>query len=271
MFTTIQRVLIIFIICLQGVFAVNAQDSTSFNFTNNSKWHFGVGPVLVKDFGQQANYFRGINSSFGIEQLLALPSVKSELLNRTGYNYSLAEIPAPMRYELGFGAAVNVMYEAESVNWILSGSFIQLKTSGYFTLSAVNPSNPFGDDLIRTEVVSGLERRTWIKAGLQTRSPINEKLDFIFEFAPAYYFQKAVKNNVIIENQTYSILVQNPGNIIVRTNFNGIGINLGPGIQTRFANNRFAQFGANLLVDKLKMVDTNKLNYSLNIYLSIFI
>ena len=257
-----------FFIILGCLSAIRAQDSLSFE--PSRKLFFGINASAVKDFGQQANFFRGANE-FGIYELLQIPSVKSELLTKTGKNYTLADYPIPMKYNLGIGIGLNVIYCLEDINIVINGSFSKLTTSGVFTLSADDPANPFGSALIKQEKISGTERRTWLKAGIQLKNEINERNDFFIEIAPMAFFQKAVKNEVNIEGSNYSILYNNPANLTIKSSYNGYGLNLGFGIQTMFLKNKFTQVGLNLSSSKLKMMNTSKLNFTGELYLSVFL
>ncbi|HLP13164.1 MAG TPA: hypothetical protein VK177_14600 [Flavobacteriales bacterium] len=232
---------------------------------------FGINANGLKDFGKQANFFRGYNEPFGLEELLNYPTVKSELYTKTNYNFTLAEYPSPMRYNFGVGAGLNLLYRLTDVNLILNGSFTKLTTAGIFTLAATNPSNPSGDDLIKTESISGIERRTWIKAGIQLRNAINNRNDFYIEFAPMAVFQRALKNEVNIEGSKYQILINYQGYIPQKTSYTGYGLNLGLGIQTLFVKNKLTQLGVNFSASKLNMVDVKGLNYAAEIYLSVFL
>lgn len=259
-----------FFIIICSVNRADAQgDSSSFERTRDL--FVGIDASYVKDIGQQANYFRGYNEVFGLSQLLSIPQVKSELYTKTGRTFTLDSYPSPMRYNAGLGIGLNVLYCMADINLILNGSYSKLVTEGIFTLSAEDPANPSGDPIIKTEKISGTERRTWIKGGMQFRNEINERNDFFFELAPLFFFQKALKNEVNIEGSNYSILVNNPGYVFVQTSFVGYGLNLGVGIQTMFLKNKMTHVGVNFNASKLKMVETNKLNYILEFYLSVFL
>lgn len=250
-------------------FYAQSQDSLD-KYQSNRNLFFGITGGAMKDFGQQGNYFRGLND-FGIVQLLAIPQVASELYNKTGKNYSLAENASLMKYNVGIGVGLNVLYKLTDVNLVASGSFTKLNTSGVFTLEAENPNNPSGEKLILTETITGTERRTWIKAGIQFRNNVNVRNDLYIELAPQAIFQKAVSNTVNIEGNTYSILVNNPGNAQINTSFFGYGLNAGIGIQTLFSKSKQTQFGVNFSASKLKMVTTSKLNYAAELYLSVYL
>ncbi len=267
---TKRRFFSFFIIVSTSV-VCKSQDSTSRGFESNRQLFVGINGSFVKDFGTQANYFRGYNEVFGLEQLLAIPSVKSELYTKTGLNYTLDEYPPVLNYNAGIGIGLNLLYDFGDVNFILNGSFSKLVTAGYFTLSTDDPANPFGNKLIKTEKISGTERRTWIKPGIQLKNEINARNSFFIEIDPLFFFQKALKNEVNIEGTTYSILVNNPANVLVKTNFIGVGLNLGFGIQTMYLKNKMSQVGVNFNASKLNMVSPSKLNYMAEIYLSVFL
>ncbi len=240
------------------------------NTDDYRKWHFGIGPVGVKDFGKQANYFRGYNS-FGIAELLSLTTVRNELYTKTGMNYSLNEYPGLMRYNFGIGSAVTALYHTDGINFIMSGGIAKLSTSGVFTLAATNPSNPSGDDLIKLETINGIERRTWMKAGVQFVNSLSASEEFFFEIAPSFYFQKAMKNYVVIEGSTYQLLINNPANIGVKTSYTGYGISSGLGVQKKFAGDKLVQLSANCHISRLNMLKVKGLNIMLDINLSIFL
>ncbi|HYG51196.1 MAG TPA: hypothetical protein VD905_09855 [Flavobacteriales bacterium] len=264
-----------FFILFGSTTTLRAQDeetpAPAADFEPTRSLFFGINANGLKDFGKQANFFRGYNEPFGLIELLAYPTVKSELYAKTNYNFTLAEYPSPMIYNFGIGAGLNVMYMLPDVNLILNGSFTKLTTAGIFTLSATNPSNPSGDDIIKTESISGIERRTWIKAGLQLRNEINARNDFFVELAPVLYVQRALKNEVNIEGSTYSLLVNYQGYLPQKTSYTGYGFNLGFGIQTMFLKNKLTQVGVNFTGSKLNMVEVKGLNYAAELYLSVFL
>jgi hypothetical protein len=243
---------------------------TAKDFEPTRTLFFGINANAVKDFGQQANFFRGHNA-FGLEDLLAYPTVKSQLYTKTNYNFTLAEYPSPMHYNFGVGIGLNLLYMLPDVNFILSGSFNKLTTAGIFTISATNPSNPSGSDIIKTESISGIERRTWIKAGIQFKNEINDRNNFFIELSPITFFQKAVKNEVSIEGSIYQILTTYSGYVPQKTSYFGYGLNAGLGIQTMFIKNKLTQVGINLTAAKLTMVNLSKLNYAAELYLSVFL
>lgn len=272
--TTRKALFLIFFILFMAATKTMAQDEENTDegsFEHNRSFYFGIHAGVVKDFGKQANYFRGLNPVFNIDILLSIPQVQSELYNRTGMNYTYKEAPGVMQYNVAIGPGVDLLYDAGDINYILSATTSKLTTSGVFTLGAINPANPYGEDLIKTETIEGVERRTWVKAGMQFKNAINERSDFYFELAPMLFFQKAVKNTVSIEGLNYSILVQNPGNVPVRTSYMGYGLNLGLGVLTRFKGNRMLQFGVNGSFSKLKMVNISKLNLMAGVDLSVFL
>lgn len=269
--TTIQKLFLSFFILSLSSFALQAQeeeDSTAFE--TGRKLFFGIHAGVVKDFGKQANFFRG-NGEFGIAELLAIPQIRSELYTRTGKNFYLNQYPDPMRYNVTISPGIDILYDAGDVNFILSASSAKLSTTGIFTLAATDPSNPYGDLIIKTESISGVERRTWLKLGAQFKSEINERNDFYIELAPELFFQKAVRNTITIEGSNYSILVQNPGNVAVRTSYTGYGLSGGLGGIARFQGNKMAQFGVNLSVSKLKMISSSGLNLMLEACLSLYL
>lgn len=249
---------------------LKAQDGDTSLIEHTRNFYVGIHAHAVKDFGKQANFFRGYGT-FGIDDLLAIPQVQSELYTRTGKNFSLAEYPSPMRYNTGVGAGIDLLYNTGDVNLVLNGSFCKLTTSGVFTLSATDPANPAGDDIIRTQSIEGVERRTWIKAGIQIKNAINYRSDFYIELAPVFFVQRAVSNMVNIEGSTYSILVQNPGFIPVRTGYNGYGLSGGLGAQALFKSNKMVQLGVNASLSKLNMVKVKGLNLMGELYLSVFL
>jgi len=251
--------------------AVGAQDDSLSTFEHNRRLYFGIHGAVGKDFGKQANFFRGVNETFGLQDLLAIPQVQSELQSRTNYQFTLASFPDPMHYNVVIGPGVDVLYDAGDVNFILSATSSKLTTTGVFTLSAINPSNPSGEKIIKTESIDGVERRTWVKAGAQFKNAINERSDFYIELAPTLFFQKAVKNTVSIEGVNYSILVQNPANIAVRTSYMGYGLGGGLGVLTRFKANKLLLFGINASASKLKMVNAKGLNLLVEVNLSVFL
>lgn len=257
-----------FFIFIGSFTCLKAQDSLSFEPTRS--FFLGITGSAVKDFGLQANFFRGAND-FGIYELLQIPSIRSELLAKTGKNYTLTNYPIPMKYTMGIGIGLNALYCMEDVNILINGSFTKLNTTGVFTLEADDPANPFGNTLVKNEKITGIERRTWIKAGIQLKNEINERNNFFLEFSPIVFFQRALKNEVTIEGSTYSILVNNPANLNIQTSYIGYGLNIGLGIQTVFLKNKFTQVGLNFNGSKLKMMKTSKLNYLGELYLSVFL
>lgn len=273
--TTTRKVLFLsfFVLFMSPLTALAQDDETAGggSYEHTRSFYFGIHGVAVKDMGKQANFFRGLNPVFNIDMLLAIPQVQSELYNRTGMNYTYREAPGLMQYQVTIGPGVDLLYDAGDINYILSATTAKLTTSNVFTLGAINPANPYGDDLIRTQSIDGVERRTWVKLGAQFKNEINERSDFYVELAPVLFFQKAVSNTVNIEGQTYSILVQNPGNVPVRTSYMGYGLNLGVGVLTRFKGNRLLQVGLNGSLSKLNMVITNKLNPLVEGGLSVFL
>lgn len=269
--TTHTKLFLSFFILFLAVTETRAQDDSLSSFEHNRRLYFGIHGSVGKDFGKQANFFRGVNETFGLKELLAIPQVQSELQSRTNYQFTLASYPDPMRYNIVIGPGVDILYDLGDVNLLLSATSCKLTTTGIFTLSAINPSNPSGEKIIKTETIEGVERRTWMKAGAQFKNAINERSDFYVELAPTLFFQKAVKNTVNIEGMNYSILVQNPANITLRTSYMGYGLGAGLGLLTKFKANKLLMFGINVSASKLKMVNAKGLSLMADINLSVFL
>jgi hypothetical protein len=259
-----------FFLIMLSLCKLKGQDDT-LSFDTDRKIFVGIDVSLVKDLGKQAYFFNGANPVFGLYELLNLPTIKSELLTKTGKNFTLASYPDLMRYNGSLGIGLNLMYCSDDINFILNGSYSKLVTAGFYTLSTEDPANPFGEPIIITESISGTERRTWLKTGVQFKNEVNQRNDFFVELAPIVFFQKALKNEVEIEGSRYSILINNPGNVAVQSSFVGYGLNLGLGMQTWFLKNKMTQVGVNFNASKLKMLVTNKLNYLCEFYLSVFL
>lgn len=260
---------IFFLVLLLVQTGLFAQED-SLDYGNERRLYFGIEAGGYKDFGKQANFFRGY-SDFSIEDLLSIPQVYNELFSKYNYNYSMDEYPALMKYNFGISTGLKVLYKGDDINYTLSGHFSKLQTSGSFTLAAENPSNPSGDDIIKVQEITGVERRTWIKLGAQFKNEINSRNDFFFELGTLAIFQKAISNYAIIEGNRYSLLTNNLANLNIQTSYFGYGLNLGLGIQTIFLKNRLTQLGLNFQAAKLNMVKVKGLNYSGDLYLSVFL
>ena len=144
------------------------------------------------------NRYGGVYAPF-IDQIAPAMSVNGQVVNPNGWSFSESDMPVQMRYNPSIIIGLACRYFVDKKNTLIFNvNATQLRASGAFTITNLNPINP--SQTYNTFSIIGGEQRLMLQLGYQRILGNNERANLFVEAGLNLTMAKFNKNQIAINN-----------------------------------------------------------------------